>query len=136
MRTDHFTPGGETVYSLAFYNCAGGLAPLRPCLLFEAHAQEFHLHAFDFPGLRSRDCQKEAVGRIEGAVGIIAGEYFLVRPTIAYVSQLAHETPLSLTKSVAIDLVPGLPHNSQKRRDVHVGEVLIPVPDRLFEDLL
>ena len=101
---------------------AGALALLAPHLLVEAQAQEFRLHLLDVVGLRRRDGGQQPAGRVERAIGVVAGEGLLVRPPVAMVAKLADQAALGGPERQAEDVIPGFPHELEQRRHVPIGD--------------
>ena len=64
---------------------------------------------------------------VERAVSVVAREGLLVRPFVAVVAQLAQETALGRAKRFAEDIVPGLPHELEKRGSVPIGNLSLGV---------
>ena len=118
VRRHHLAPGLEAARRRALDRRAGALALLAAHLLVEAQAQQLHLHLLDLVGLRRRDGGQQPAGRVERAVGVVAGEGLLVRPAVALVAQLADEAALGGPERLAEDVVPGLPHELEQRRHV------------------
>jgi len=128
VRHHHLTPGLPRHPALD--GLSHRLALLAPCLLVEALAQQFHLHPADLKGLGGRDGGQQALGGVQGAVGVVAGDGLLVRPRVAPTPDLRHQTALRVAQRPAEHLVPGLPHQLELRRrvpltDASVGEVRI-----------
>jgi hypothetical protein len=76
----------------------GGLAALVAGLLLEDEAAQRHLHALDLGSLAGGDGGQQAGDRVEGAVGVVAGEGLLVRPLVAPVAQLADQAALGVAE--------------------------------------
>ena len=74
-------PGFQARGGRALDRQAGLFAPFAPRLFVEAHPQQFHLDLVDLVGLRCRDRCQQPAGRVQDAVGIVAGEALLVRPS-------------------------------------------------------
>ena len=103
-------PGFQARGGRALDRQAGLFAPFASRLFVEAHPQQFHLDLVDLVGLRCRDRGQQPAGRVQDAVGIIAGKVLLVRPLVAVPTQLTDETTLGGPKGVPKDIVPGFPH--------------------------
>ena len=134
VRRHHFAPGLEVTRRRALDRRAGALALFASHLLVEAQAQELHLHLLDLVGLRRRDGGQQPPGRVERAVGVVAGEGLLVRPLVAMVAQLADQAALGRPQRLAEDVVPGFPHELEQRRHVPFGDRLLRVQAILAED--
>ena len=119
VRRHHLAPGLEAARRRALDRGAGALALLAPRLLVEAKPQELRLHLLDVVGLRRRDGGQQAAGRVERAIGVVAGEGLLVRPPVAMVAELADQAALGGPERQAEDVVPGFPHELEQRRHVH-----------------
>ena len=105
-------------------------------LLVEANPQELRLHLLDLVRLRGRDRGQQAAGRVEGAVGVVAGEGLLVRPLVAMVAEFAHQAALGGSQSQAEHLIPGVPHDLEKRRHVQYCDRLLRVQAVLGQETL
>ena len=136
VRRHHLAPGLEAARRRALDRGAGALALLAAHLLVEAEAQKLHLHLLDLVGLRRRDGGQQPAGRVEGAVGVVAGECLLVRPLVAMVAQLAHQAALGGTERLAEHVVPGVPHDLEQRRHVQCGDRLLRVQAVLAQEPL
>ena len=104
---------------------AGLSAPFASRLFVEAHAQQLHLDLLELVGLRCRDRGQQPANRIQGAIGIVAGESLLVRPPVAVPAQLADEAAFGRTQDVAKDIVPGFPHQLEQSGDVPLRNGLV-----------
>ena len=91
----------------------------------EAHPQQLHLDLLDLVGLRRRDRGQQPADRIQGAIGIVAGESLLVRPPVAVPAQFADETALGGPQDVAKDIVPGFPHQLEQSGCIPLGNGLV-----------
>ena len=118
-------PGFQARGGRALDGQAGLFAPFAPRLFVEAHPQQFHLDLVDLVGLRRRDRGQQPAGRVQDAVGIVAGEVLLVRPFVAVPAQLTDETALGGPKGVPKDLVPGFPHQLEQSGRVPLGNRLV-----------
>ena len=114
MRHHHFAPGFEAGRHAAFDGDARRLAFLTARLLVEAHAQQFHLHLLHLVGLRCRDGGQQSSDGIERPVGIVAGEGFLMCPSVAHGQNLIHQAALCLTENLAKHVTPFSIHNHQQ----------------------
>ena len=56
---------------------------------------------------------KANLGRIERAVGVVAGEGFLMRPAVAHGQQFIHQAALRLAENLAKHLAPFAIHDHQ-----------------------
>ena len=119
VRRHHLAPGLEAARRRALDRRAGALALLAPCLLVEAQAQQLRLHLLDVVGLRRGDGGQQPAGRVEGAIGVVAGEGFLMRPPVAMVAELADQAALGGSERQAEHVVPGFPHDLEQRRHIH-----------------
>jgi hypothetical protein len=118
MRHHHFAPGLE-VAGHAALDCRAGRLPLFAArLLVEAHAQQFHLHLVHIVRLRGRNGGQQTPGGIQCAVGVVAGEGFLVRPGVAHAQQFIDQTALALAENLAEDFGPFAVHDHQRGGDV------------------
>ena len=115
---DDLAPGLQAAGGRDLDGGAGGLALLAAHLLVEAEPQQFHLHLFDLVGLGRRDGGEQAAGGVERAVGVVAGEGFLVGPPVAMVAEFADEAAFGGPERLAEDVVPGFPHDLEQGRDV------------------
>jgi hypothetical protein len=102
----------------AFDDRAGRLALLAAGLLVEAHAQQFALHLVDLIRLRGGDRGQQARGGIERAVGVVAGEGFLMRPTVAHGEQFVDQTAFALAENLAEYFPPFAVHDHQRSGDI------------------
>jgi hypothetical protein len=125
VRRDHLAPGLEAAGHPALDGLADRLALLAPRLFVEAQAQQFHLHLVHFVGLGGRDGGQQALGGIQGAVSVIAGEGLLVGPLIAPGADLRHQTTLGKAEGLAENLVPGLRHQLEQGRAVPLLDALV-----------
>src|SRR5271157_1350875 len=115
VRIHHLAPGLEIARSLALNRRARSLAFLGAHLLVEADAQQLHLHLFNLVRLWSGNRREETAGRIECAVGIISGKWLLMGPAVADVPKFADQRPLRLTKCLAENDIPLVPHHGEQR---------------------
>jgi hypothetical protein len=98
------TPGLEPPGGGDLDGGAGGLAFLAADLLLVAEPHEFDLHAVEVLGLGCGDGGEEADGGVEGAVGVVAGEGFLVGPLVAVVAEFADEAAFGGPEGLAEDV--------------------------------
>ncbi len=122
---DDLAPGGQPAGGRALDGRAGALAPLAAHLLVEADAQKFVLHPLHLGRLRRGDGRQQAIGRVEGAIGVVAAERLLVGPFVAEAAQFADQAALGVAQGAVEDGVPLLPHQLQDGRGVEVGQVLV-----------
>ena len=101
------------------------LAPLTARLLVEADAQQLQLELVDFRRLRRRHRRQEPTRRVQGAVRVVAGEEFLMRPAVAVASHLTDEAALGRPEDRPEYLVPRLPHQLEERRDVPLRDTAV-----------
>jgi hypothetical protein len=118
VRHHHFAPRLEAARHAAFDGGAGRLALLAARLLVEAHAQQLGLHLLDFAPPAGGNRRQQACGRIERAVGVVAGEGFLMRPAVAHGQQFIHQAALRLAENLAKHLAPFAIHDHQRGGDV------------------
>jgi hypothetical protein len=136
MRHDHFAPGLEVAGDAAFDRRAGRFPLFAARLLVEAHAQQFHLHLVDVVRLRGRNGGQQAPSRIERAVGVVAGEGFLMRPGVAHGHQLIDQAALALAENLAKHLGPFAIHDHQRGGDVLEGFALAGAKAGVGQDVL
>ena len=91
----------------------------------EAHHQQLHLDLFELIRLRRRDRGQQSAHRIQGPIGIVAGESLLVCPPVAVPAQLPDESALGGPKDLPKDIVPGFPHQLEQSGDVLLGNGLV-----------
>ena len=121
-------PGGQAAGGGGAFGGCGRRAPsLRAGLLLEADPQQLQLQLFDLGRFCRRDGGQEAVGGVEDAVGVVAGEGALVCPLVAEAAQLADKAAFGVSERHTEYIMPGLPHHPQQHGDVHVVERLVGV---------
>ena len=91
MRGHHLTPGPERTRHRTLNGRTQALPLLVAQLLIEAEAEKLVLHLVHFLCLNSGNGGQEAPSRIEGAIGIVAREGCLVRPTVAVFTTFTNE---------------------------------------------
>ena len=133
VRGDDFPPGLQAGRGGAFNRRSRLLATLPARLFVEADAQELHLEPVHFRRLGRRYGCQQSVGRVEGAVSIVTGERFLMRPSVAVSAQLADETSLRRSENRAKDVIPGFPHQLEQAGGVPVGHRTI-TPARVVDE--
>ena len=115
VRRHHLAPRLQVARRRALDGGAGALALLAAHLLVEDDAQQLHLHLADLVGLRRRDGGQQPPGRVERAVGVVAGEGLLVRPAVAHVAQLADQAALGLARASCGRRRSRFPHELEQR---------------------
>ena len=131
MRRDDLPPRFQRRRRGALDRAPGLPAPRAARLLVEAHAQQFHLEAFEVLRLGGRHRGQEPGGGIQRPIGIVAGKALLMRPAIAVAAQLADQAALRRAENRAKHLVPGLPHQPQQSGDIPLRDRLVRQP-RIF----
>ena len=134
VRGHHVAPRLQPVHRTGGRHGPAGPPPLTAHLLLKAHPQQLLLVRVDLPHLRRRDRGQQALHRVQGAVGIVRGKGFLVRPLVAMVAQLADQTAIRAPKSPAERIVPVIPNQPQYHRHVPFGRR--PAEHRIVRDLL
>ena len=117
---DHIAPGHQAGLHLVLdrHLVAGAVAgPLAEHLLLQFLAQG----ADRLCGLGRGDVAAEAGGGVEGAVGVVGGEGFLVGPAVAGVEQFTHIGAIRLAEQPLEDALPVLHEQLEQHR--HVLEV-------------
>ena len=109
-----FAPGLQAAGGLAFDGSARAAAALAARLLLEDQTAQLHLHAIDLVCLRRGDGRQQTGNRVEGAVGVVAGEAVLVRPLVALVADFADEAALGTAQYSAEYVVPRFPHQLEE----------------------
>ena len=125
MRRHHLAPRLEPTVAHRLDKTAGRPAPFAAYLLVEHPAAQLHLHRGDLCRLGRRHRGQQPLGRVEGAVGVVAGEGLLVRPLVAPTAQLGNQAALRSTEGVSEDVVPGLPHQPEKGGGVPLAVRLV-----------
>ena len=125
MRRDDLAPRTEGVGSRRRNERAAGLPLLRACLLIDHEPPQFATHLRDGVRLRRGNRGEEARGGVERALGVIAGEAFLVRPLVAPVQQLADQRTLGVAQGLAEHVAPRRDHHAEQRGAVPLGQVSV-----------
>ena len=123
MGGDDLAPGLESAVDLALDGRARATPPFAARLLLIHQPPQLLLHPPHLVGLGGRDGGQEALGRVQGAVGVVAGKGLLVRPAVAHLAQLAHQAALGVAQRQPKDLVPLIPHETQDERRVQMGQL-------------
>ena len=63
--------------------------------------------------------------RIQRAVGVVAGEWLLVRPAVPIATDFTDEAALSRAKGLPEHIVPGVPHELQQQRRIPLCDRLV-----------
>ena len=115
MGCNDVAPGTQPGYRSALNGCDRDFACFIADLFIEAHTQQFLPLPFNLAGqLASRDGGEQALDTIQGTVGIIGAEGFLVRPFVAYFAQFADQGPFDMTQHISKDHLPLIPHHHQQ----------------------
>ena len=115
MRRYDLAPGLERAGRRRLDQRAARLALLATHLLVVGQPTQLHLHSADLVGLRCRrhGCQQPR-HRVERAVGVVAREWLLVRPSVPDVNEFEHEVPVGPTQDGAEHRTPSLVHHGQQ----------------------
>jgi len=100
----------------------------RQNLLLVAHAEQFQLLLLDLLRLRGGNGLQESLHAIEGAVGVIGGDRFLVRLFVAPTAQFADDAALGLVQHPVEDIVPLLPEDAEQQGGIHVRHAIFRPP--------
>ena len=125
MRRNHLAPRFKHAGRCGLDQRAARLALFATHLLIHRQPAQFRLDAVDLVGLRRGDSRKQTRHRVERAVGVVAAKWLLVRPFVALITQLLHQTALGTPQRFAEDCVPRIPHYLEQCRH-------IPLSDGLF----
>src|SRR6266581_3754967 len=106
MRRHNLAPRLEPGLWLALDRRRGRFSHLALRVLLVAQAHHFLALTLYLGGLGSGDSLQQALGTIEGAIGIVGREGLVVRPPVASVAQLVDERSLGLAQLSGEDLVP------------------------------
>ena len=88
VRGHDLAPRLQASGRLALDGGPGALPLFAPHLLVEDQPAQFHFHLVDFVRLRGGNGRQKPRNGIERAVGIIAGEWLLMRPAVAIATEL------------------------------------------------
>ena len=110
MRGYDLAPRFQAAGGLALDAGANAAPALAARLLLKDQTAQLHLHAIDLVCLRCGNGRQQAGDRVEGAVGVVAGEAVLVRPLVALVADFVDEAALGTAQYSAEHVVPRFPH--------------------------
>jgi len=122
MRRDDLAPGLERATGGVDQHAAHP-APFAAQLLVDGQPPQLLAHALDFVGFAGRHGGQQARYRVEGALGVAAGELALMGPGVACVAQFRDERTLGAAQRAAEDLVPGFPHQPEQCGGVAVPDM-------------
>ena len=121
MRRHHVAPCLQPGHPTGVPHGPYGTAALATRLLLKADPQQLLLVPIDLPHLRRRNRGQQALHRVQGAVGIVRGKGFLVRPLVAMIAQFTDEAAIGAAESAAERVVPVVPYQPQDHRHVPLG---------------